>query len=61
MRRSGILIVSASTGTGHLRAAEALREALARHLAELRQIPVGDLRRLRREKYMAMGEWRNVR
>jgi acetyl-CoA carboxylase carboxyl transferase subunit alpha len=41
--------------------AEALREALARHLAELRQIPVGDLRRLRREKYMAMGEWRNVR
>jgi processive 1,2-diacylglycerol beta-glucosyltransferase len=29
MQRPGILIVSASTGTGHLRAAEALREALA--------------------------------
>ena len=30
MRRPGILIVSASTGTGHMRAAEALRMAAAR-------------------------------
>lgn len=29
MRRSGVLLVSASTGTGHVRAAEALRQALA--------------------------------
>lgn len=36
MERSGVLIVSASTGTGHLRAAEALRQAFARRDPSLR-------------------------
>ncbi|MEW5930056.1 MAG: acetyl-CoA carboxylase carboxyltransferase subunit alpha [Gemmatimonadota bacterium] len=41
--------------------AEALREALGRHLGELRGVPVDELRRMRWEKYMSMGEWRTVR
>lgn len=42
MRPDGILIVSASTGTGHLRAAEALREAYAQ-LAPERHVEHVDL------------------
>jgi acetyl-CoA carboxylase carboxyl transferase subunit alpha len=38
----------------------ALREALARNLDELRALPTEELRRLRLEKYMGMGEWRNA-
>jgi acetyl-CoA carboxylase carboxyl transferase subunit alpha len=38
--------------------ASALKEALLRHLGELRDIPVDALRGRRWEKYMAMGEWR---
>jgi acetyl-CoA carboxylase carboxyl transferase subunit alpha len=41
--------------------ADALRDALVRHLAELRGVPVDELRRTRWEKYMSMGEWRTVR
>lgn len=41
--------------------AEALREALGRHLGELRAVPTDELRRGRWEKYMSMGEWRTVR
>ena len=41
--------------------AEALREALGRHLGELRSVPTDELRRARWEKYMSMGEWRTVR
>ncbi len=41
--------------------AEALREALGRHLGELRAVPTDELRRARWEKYMSMGEWRTVR
>jgi acetyl-CoA carboxylase carboxyl transferase subunit alpha len=41
--------------------AEALREALGRHLGELRGVPTDELRRARWEKYMSMGEWRTVR
>ncbi|HEX2188750.1 MAG TPA: hypothetical protein VHG51_07605, partial [Longimicrobiaceae bacterium] len=36
MRRHGVLIVSASTGTGHLRAGEALRQAFAERDPALR-------------------------
>jgi acetyl-CoA carboxylase carboxyl transferase subunit alpha len=43
------------------RTADALRDALVRHLGELRDTPVDELRRTRWEKYMAMGEWRTVR
>ncbi len=38
--------------------AGALRDALLRHLGELREMPVDELRPRRWEKYMAMGEWR---
>jgi acetyl-CoA carboxylase carboxyl transferase subunit alpha len=41
--------------------AAALREALLRHLRELREVPVDELRRGRWSKYMAMGEWRAAR
>jgi acetyl-CoA carboxylase carboxyl transferase subunit alpha len=38
--------------------AAALKAALLHHLGELRGVPVDELRRARRAKYMAMGEWR---
>jgi acetyl-CoA carboxylase carboxyl transferase subunit alpha len=41
--------------------AAALRGALLRHLGELRDIPVDELRRARWAKYMGMGEWRAAR
>jgi acetyl-CoA carboxylase carboxyl transferase subunit alpha len=41
--------------------AESLRQALLGALAELRVLPVEELRRARREKFMSMGEWRNLR
>ena len=41
--------------------ATALQGALLRHLRELREVPVDELRRARWEKYMQMGEWRTVR
>jgi acetyl-CoA carboxylase carboxyl transferase subunit alpha len=43
------------------RTAESLREALVRHLGELRAMGVDELRRARLDKYLAMGEWRTVR
>jgi len=41
--------------------AAALRGALLRHLGELRDIPVDELRRARWGRYMGMGEWRAAR
>ncbi len=41
--------------------AVALKDALLRALAELRDVPVDALRRARWAKYMAMGEWRAER
>jgi acetyl-CoA carboxylase carboxyl transferase subunit alpha len=38
----------------------ALSEALVRNLDELRALPTDELRRLRWEKYMGMGEWRSA-
>jgi acetyl-CoA carboxylase carboxyl transferase subunit alpha len=38
--------------------AEALQAAIVRHLGELRELGVDELRTRRWEKYMAMGEWR---
>ena len=40
--------------------ADALREALLRHVGELKQLPVEELRRARWAKYMSMGEWRTT-
>ena len=40
--------------------ASALKAALLRHLGELRDLPVDELRRARWEKYMGMGEWRSA-
>lgn len=41
--------------------AGALKGALLRHLGELRDVPVDELRRARWAKYMGMGEWRAAR
>ena len=41
--------------------AAALKDALVRHLGELRPLPVDELRRVRWAKYMGMGEWRQAR
>ncbi len=41
-------------------AAEALRAALLRHLAELDSVEPDELRRARHCKYDRMGEWRDV-
>ena len=41
--------------------AAALRGALLRHLGELRDVPVDELRRARWARYMGMGEWRAAR
>jgi acetyl-CoA carboxylase carboxyl transferase subunit alpha len=41
--------------------AGALRDAVSRCLGELRELPVPELLRTRREKYLAMGEWRTAR
>jgi acetyl-CoA carboxylase carboxyl transferase subunit alpha len=64
--RLGVIddIVAEPAGGAHSdweRTAEALREALGRHLGELRAVPTDELRRARWEKYMSMGEWRTVR
>jgi acetyl-CoA carboxylase carboxyl transferase subunit alpha len=40
--------------------AQSLKDALLRHLGELRELPVDELRKTRWKKYMAMGEWRTV-
>lgn len=56
-------VVPEPTGGAHSdweETAAALRDALLRHLGELRDVPVDELRRTRWEKYMAMGEWRTV-
>jgi acetyl-CoA carboxylase carboxyl transferase subunit alpha len=56
-------VVPEPTGGAHSdweETAAALRDALLRHLGELRTVPVDELRRTRWEKYMAMGEWRTV-
>jgi acetyl-CoA carboxylase carboxyl transferase subunit alpha len=59
---SGIIdeVVPEPPGGAHLdpeAAAEAVGEAIVRHLDELASIPPEDLVRLRREKYYAMGRW----
>ena len=64
--RLGVIddIIAEPAGGAHSdweRTAEALREALGRHLGELRTVPTDELRRARWEKYMSMGEWRTVR
>ena len=64
--RLGVIddVVGEPAGGAHSdweRTAEALREALGRHLGELRAVPTDELRRARWEKYMSMGEWRTVR
>jgi acetyl-CoA carboxylase carboxyl transferase subunit alpha len=41
--------------------AAALKGALLRHLGELREVPVDELRRARWARYMGMGEWRTAR
>jgi acetyl-CoA carboxylase carboxyl transferase subunit alpha len=56
-------IVPEPTGGAHSdwdRTAAALKDALIRHLGELRDIPEDDLRRARRVKYLEMGEWREA-
>ena len=40
--------------------AQSLKDALLRHIGELRALPVAELRAERWQKYMAMGEWRSV-
>jgi acetyl-CoA carboxylase carboxyl transferase subunit alpha len=40
--------------------AQSLKDALLRHLGELRELPVDALRKARWKKYMEMGEWRIV-
>ena len=64
--RLGVIddVVAEPAGGAHSdweRTAEALREALGRHLGELRAVSTDELRRARWEKYMSMGEWRTVR
>ena len=41
--------------------AGAVREALLRHLGELKDVPVDELRRARWKKYLGMGQWRSGR
>jgi acetyl-CoA carboxylase carboxyl transferase subunit alpha len=53
-------IVPEPTGGSHSdwdRTAEYLKEALVRHLGELKDLSTDELLRLRRAKFMAMGEW----
>jgi acetyl-CoA carboxylase carboxyl transferase subunit alpha len=53
-------IVPEPTGGSHSdweRTAEFLKEALLRHLDELKPLSVQDLLSARREKFLAMGEW----
>jgi acetyl-CoA carboxylase carboxyl transferase subunit alpha len=57
-------VVPEPTGGAHSdweRTAAEVREALLRHLGELRQLPVEQLLRRRWDKYLAMGEWRAAR
>ena len=42
------------------RTAEALHDSLSRQVRELCALPTEDLLRRRREKYLAMGEWRTA-
>ena len=56
-------IVREPTGGAHSdwdATADELRDALLRHLEELRSIPVDELLASRWEKYMVMGEWRTA-
>jgi acetyl-CoA carboxylase carboxyl transferase subunit alpha len=56
-------VIPEPTGGAHAdwaTTAESLKQALLRHLGELRQLPVGELRQARWEKFLAMGEWRTV-
>ena len=41
--------------------AAALKESVLRHLGELKQLPVDELRRARWQKYLGMGQWRAAR
>ncbi|HEX2093405.1 MAG TPA: acetyl-CoA carboxylase carboxyltransferase subunit alpha [Longimicrobiaceae bacterium] len=66
LRRLGVIddIVPEPAGGAHSNweaTAEALRDALLRHLGELRELPVEELRRARWNKYLTMGEWRTLR
>ncbi|HYJ80089.1 MAG TPA: hypothetical protein VEW03_10830, partial [Longimicrobiaceae bacterium] len=38
-----------------------LKEALGRHLGELRAVPTDELLRARMQKYLGMGQWRTGR
>jgi acetyl-CoA carboxylase carboxyl transferase subunit alpha len=63
LRRLGVIddVVPEPAGGAHADwegTAAALKAALLHHLGELRAMPVDELRRTRRAKYMAMGEWR---
>jgi acetyl-CoA carboxylase carboxyl transferase subunit alpha len=54
-------VIPEPTGGAHSdweRSAEALKEALVRHLGELKDLPGESLLTLRADKYLAMGEWR---
>jgi acetyl-CoA carboxylase carboxyl transferase subunit alpha len=66
LRGLGVIddVVPEPTGGAHSdweETASALRDALVRHLGELKPLPADELRRQRWAKYMAMGEWRTVR
>jgi acetyl-CoA carboxylase carboxyl transferase subunit alpha len=56
-------VVPEPTGGAHAgweETARNLKEALLRHLGELRAMPVDELRQARWQKFLAMGEWRTV-
>jgi acetyl-CoA carboxylase carboxyl transferase subunit alpha len=56
-------VIAEPTGGAHSdweTTAQSLKDALLRHLGELRSLPVAELRAGRWKKYMAMGEWRTV-
>ena len=57
-------VVPEPTGGAHSdweETANAFREALSRNLAELRETPPEVMRKRRRDKFLAMGEWRTAR
>ncbi|HYW06859.1 MAG TPA: acetyl-CoA carboxylase carboxyltransferase subunit alpha [Longimicrobium sp.] len=56
-------VIAEPTGGAHSdweTTAQSLKDALLRHVGELRALPVAELRAGRWKKYMAMGEWRTV-
>lgn len=56
-------VIPEPSGGAHsdwLRTAESLKEALGRHLGELRALSPDELRADRAEKFMSMGEWRTA-